>query len=42
MNRDTIYFKQLQLLIRVLPLVASEQSFALNIRKNFNCYTSSI
>lgn len=29
MNRDTIYFKQVQLLIRVLPLVASEQCFAL-------------
>ena len=32
MNRDTIYFKQVQLLIRVLPLVATEQCFALNIR----------
>lgn len=29
MNRDTIYYKQVQLLIRVLPLVASEQCFAL-------------
>jgi predicted nucleotidyltransferase component of viral defense system len=29
MNRDTIYFKQVQLLIRVLPLVATEQCFAL-------------
>lgn len=29
MNRDTIYYKQVQLLIRVLPLVATEQCFAL-------------
>jgi len=29
MNRNTIYYKQVQLLIRVLPLVASEQCFAL-------------
>lgn len=29
MNRDTIYYRQVQLLIRVLPLVASEKWFAL-------------
>lgn len=29
MNKDTIYYKQVQLLIRVLPLVATEQCFAL-------------
>ena len=29
MNRDTIYYKQVQLLIRVLPLVATEKCFAL-------------
>lgn len=29
MNRDTIYYKQVQLLIRVLPLVATETCFAL-------------
>ena len=29
MNRDSIYYKQVQLLIRVLPLVATETCFAL-------------
>lgn len=29
MNRDTMYYKQVQLLIRVLPLVATETCFAL-------------
>jgi len=29
MNKDTIYYKQVQLLLRVLPLVATEQCFAL-------------
>lgn len=29
MNKDTIYFKQVQLLVRILPLVATEKCFAL-------------
>lgn len=29
MNKDTIYFKQVQLLVRVIPLVATEKCFAL-------------
>lgn len=29
MNKDTIYFKQVQLLVRVLPLIATEKCFAL-------------
>ena len=29
MNRDSIYYKQVQLLIRILPLVATETCFAL-------------
>ncbi|GEM_PF-481746 len=29
MNKDTIYFKQVQLLVRILPLAATEKCFAL-------------
>jgi len=31
--RDTIYFKQVELLIRILPLIAREKDFALNESK---------
>src|SRR5450432_135499 len=29
MNKDTIYFKQVQLLVRIIPLIASEPCLAL-------------
>ena len=29
MNRDSKYYKQVQLLVRVLPLIATEDCFAL-------------
>jgi hypothetical protein len=29
MNKDTIYFKQVQLLLRTIPLIATESCFAL-------------
>jgi hypothetical protein len=42
MNKDTIYFRQVQLLVRIIPLIASESCFALKGGTAINLFVRDI